>query len=290
VTLDASGNLYGDTAGGGTYGSGVVFELMHTASAWQETVLYNFCSQQNCSDGGLPIGALVMDHSGNLYGTAHVAFELVRGSDGWSEEVLHSFDGHGDGFDPGAGLVRDADGSLFGTTAEGGTGCPGQGCGTVFELTQASGSWSERMLHRFDNNGKDGVEPGNGALLMDGSGNLYGTTSGGGANSCGALQRPGESPGRDIGNCGTLYKLTKKIDGRWSETILYNFKSGSTGDSPFAGVVMDTAGNLYGTTDIGGATCGCGVVYKLAPQGKGKWKYRSCTDSTTSTGPCPLAT
>ena len=110
------------------------------------------------------------------------------------------------------------------------------------------------MLHRFANSRKDGQWPGNGALFMDGSGALYGTTINGGC--CG----------------GVVYKLTPKANGRWKETILYDFQGGASGYLPYAGVVMDKSGNLYGTTDGGGAS-GCGVIYKLAPQPKGKWKY-----------------
>ena len=109
---------------------------------------------------------------------------------------------------------------------------------------------------------------------MDSSGNLYGTTEAGGANGGCASDADLSVPGvpLTIGNCGTIFKLTKKTDGRWKESILYNFATGSDGFLPGAGVVMDKSGNLYGTTD-GGGSAGCGVIYKLAPGTKGKWKY-----------------
>jgi uncharacterized repeat protein (TIGR03803 family) len=198
-----------------------------------------------------------MDNAGNLYGTGHAVFELLPGSDGWGEEVLHHFCSWSncrDGDGPFAGLILDGSGNLFGTTEDGGGNCGA--CGVVFELTPTSGGgWKETVLHAFDNNGKDGYTPGDGALLMDGSGNLYGTTEVGGC--CG----------------GTVFKMTPGSKGHWTETILYNFKPGASGWFPTAGVVMDKAGNLYGTTDDGGtSSCDCGLVYKLAPA-NGKWTY-----------------
>jgi uncharacterized repeat protein (TIGR03803 family) len=260
LILDTEGNVYGTTSSGGTHFSGVVFELTHHgAGIWDETVLYNFCARQNCNDGGSPTAGLVMDHAGNLYGAAHDVFELSRGSGHWEEKVLHRFcswpncrDGSGAGSTP----ILDATGNLYATAEEGGRNC--SSCGVVLELTPASGGrWKELVLHAFDNNGKDGYTPGNGAaLIMDGSGNLYGTTETGGC--CG----------------GIVFKLTPVSNGHWKETILYNFKPGANGSFPTAGVIMDKAGNLYGTTADGGSTsCGCGVIYKLAPTKNGKWTY-----------------
>ena len=193
-------------------------------------------------------------------------FELAPGSGGWSEAILHRFQpsyyGHPapGGSNPYAGLILDRSGNLYGTTANGGANCSGWSCGVVYELARTSGGgWKETVLHRFRNDGKDGVRPGWGALFMNGPGSLYGTTSQGGTNICYA-------------GCGTVFKLTKSAKSRWKETILYDFKSGPTGFSPNAGVVMDKAGALYGTTDYGGYG-DCGVIYKLAPKPKGKWQY-----------------
>jgi len=259
VVFDAAGDLYGTTSGGGTHFRGVVFELTHAAGRWDEKVLHDFCSRQNCNDGGTPIANLMMDRAGNLYGTAFVVFELSGSTGDWSEKVLHRIcPPKGCPFGGGArsGLIFDASGNLYATAASGGIGCATEGCGFVYELTPTSdGKWKELVLHAFDNNGKDGYTPGNGALMMDSSGNLYGTTESGGC--CG----------------GTVFKLTPGTDGHWKESILHNFKPGASGSFPTAGVVMDKAGNLYGTTVDGGTSCDCGVVYKLTPGSNGKWTY-----------------
>jgi uncharacterized repeat protein (TIGR03803 family) len=262
LLLDASGDLYGTTASGGARGGGTVFELTPGAGGWTQTVLYSFCNQLGCV--GLPQAGLVMDQAGNLYGTTPeephggAVYRLADFSGRWKEAVLHKFcpNGGGDGYDPFAGLILDAAGNLYGTTQVGGTGCPGEGCGIVYELTpEPGGKWEEAILHRFDNNGKDGYTPGAGALFMDALGSLYGTTGTGGGAGYGAL-----------------FKLSKNASGRWEETVLHNFSNSSGGSFPDAGVVMDKSGNLYGTTDGGGGP-GCGVIYKLAPAAKGKWKY-----------------
>jgi uncharacterized repeat protein (TIGR03803 family) len=290
VILDASGNLYGTTAkgGSGTYHPGTVFELEPGSRDWTEKVLFDF----DFSDGADPTAGLVMDGAGNLYGTTPgggvnqggVAFELAPGSGSWSETVLNSFyysyynQPAPGGSDPDAGLILDASGNLYGTTSFGGTGCSGEGCGTVYELTpESGGGWKETILHRFDN-GTDGVEPGGGALFMDPSGNLYGTTEGGGASTgCAGVAGREDwlEPRRPTGdgNCGTVFKLARNTEGRWKETILYSFAPGAGGYRPGAGVVMDKSGNLYGTTDGGGGPSGCGVIYELAPKPKGKWAY-----------------
>jgi uncharacterized repeat protein (TIGR03803 family) len=258
VIVDEQQNIYATTVGGGAYYYGTVFELTRGSHGWTDSVLYSFGTQSG--DGGEPKGGLVRDMSGNLYGTApnggSTAFQLTPDSDGWSETVLHRFGvKKGDGAAPYAGLILDSAGNLYGTTSGGGIGCGSEGCGTVYEIEHTGSGWKEHVLHAFDNNGKDGYTPGGGALVMDGSGNLYGTTETGGC--CG----------------GTVFKLTPDSPGRWKETILYNFKPGANGWFPGAGVVMDKAGNLYGTTDDGGTSCSCGVVYKLAPGNNGKWAY-----------------
>ena len=161
------------------------------------------------------------------------------------ERVLHNFNNNGtDGLEPYAGLIFDAAGNLYGTTAGGGTGsnCGAFGCGTVFELTPAAGGvWTETVLHNFNNNGTDGLEPYAG-LIFDAAGNLYGTTAGGGTGSnCGAF------------GCGTVFELTPAAGGVWTETVLHNFNNnGTDGLEPYAGLIFDAAGNLYGTTAGGG--------------------------------------
>ncbi len=255
LIFDAAANLYGTTESGGGRVYGTVFELTPGAHGWKETVLHNFGFDKL---GCCPQATLVMDNAGNLFGTASVAFELSPGADGWKETVLHLFTGqHGDGEGAYAGLIMDAAGHLYGQTQHGGTSknCDG-GCGTVYELQRASGGgWKEHILHDFDTGGDDMAFP-VGALLLDKTGSLYGT-AGGGTYADGAV-----------------YTLRKQPDGRWKAAIQYSFTGGANGDQPGGGVVMDKAGNLYGTTVAGGdPNCECGVVYKLEPQAGGKWKY-----------------
>ena len=266
--LDRAGNVYGTTRGGGTYDAGAVFELTPGSGGWTYAVIHSL--------GGLvdptccPWGNPIIDRRGDLYGTGYSVFELSPGPDGWSENVLHVFNGtNGDGSGPQAGPILDAAGNLYGTTGSGGgnPNCPNYGCGTVYELQPvAIGAWAlgttawrERILHRFGPAG-DGVNPSLGQLAMDRCGNLYGSTNAGGWYGYGAV-----------------FKLTHvacAAQGEWVESILYSFRSCDSGCRPGGGVTLDAAGNLYGTTIVGGlGLCGCGVVYKLSPQGDGTWQY-----------------
>ena len=191
VTMDAAGNLYGTaeaagdmTACGGS-GCGIVFELVNSNAGYTEEVLYAFTG----TDGSMPSAGLIFDGSGNLYGTTQAGgtygdgtiFELLKSSSSYTENVLYSFQGPGgsDGQTPIAGLLMDASGNLYGSTKWGGTGCAPKGCGTVFELTSSSGTYTENVLHWFGAAG-DGVNPA-GPLLMDSARNLYGSTFAGGA-------------------------------------------------------------------------------------------------------------
>jgi len=252
------GALYGTTTYGGAYDYGTVFVLTPGSGGWKESVLFSF----DVTDGARPYGGVVMDKNGNLYGTADIVFELASGSGGWTESVIDDFSGHNDGSGPFAGVILDAAGDLYGTTEGGGA----HTLGTVYKLTAAEGGgWKELILHDFCTSGfphcPDGARPGVGALTMDHTGNIYGTTNQGGANTC-------------FAGCGTVFKLTRGAHGQWKESVLYNFRNGSTGFGPGGGVVRDKAGNLYGTTIYGGSQqCGCGVVYKLAPTKHAKWKY-----------------
>jgi uncharacterized repeat protein (TIGR03803 family) len=265
VLIGPSGVLYGTTETGGGHDRGVAFSLSPGNGRWQEKILHSFCSRQNCDDGGAPWGNLIMDGNGNLFGTGYVAFELVPGPKGWIDITLHDFTGNkGDGSGPQAGPIRDAAGNLYGTTLYGGGGpiCA-DGCGTVWELSppavdDASGgkAWKERILHAFGYSDDDGVWPSLGQLAMDSEGNLYGAADG------------GKLP------YGIVFKLTRVGDSsgvNWRETILYNFTGGADGDHPGGGVILDSAGNLYGTTIAGGN--GNGIVFELSPQTDGSWKY-----------------
>jgi uncharacterized repeat protein (TIGR03803 family) len=277
VILDAQGNLYGTTGGGGSAGSdcgslgcGTVFELTPGMNGtWTERVLHSF----NGKDGYDPFSPLVFDKTGNLYGTTSsdgrynggTAFELIKGENGtWKTKVLHNFHDNGpDGSAPQGALILDAAGNLYGTTFLGGTGnC---GCGTVFQLTLGKkGIWTEKVLHSFA--WGDGANPDAGVVL-DHKGNLYGTTlKGGGHYGCFAS------------GCGTVFELVRGKQGVWKRKLLHTFKNdGADGCKPYAPVIFDESGNLYGTTAFGGplgcngSSYGSGTVFQLVPFANGKW-------------------
>jgi uncharacterized repeat protein (TIGR03803 family) len=274
LVLDKSGNLYGTSLDGGANGFGAVFELAPQANGtWTQTVIYSFAGYP--VDGSNPATGLIFDSAGNLYGNTSkggssanclgvarqpvgcgTVFELQQASGGgWIGEMLYSFAGApGDGAVPAGSLIVDGNGNLFGTTTLGGVkskNCPeGQtpaGCGTVFELSNNNGNWSETVLYQFTNTNGDGADPESG-VVEDPSGNLYGTTSGGGSSKY-----------------GTAYQLAPVAGGGWTESILYSF-TGTGGDSgyPFSNLILDTAGNLYGTASYGG-NAGSGTVFEITP-------------------------
>ncbi|HTT83382.1 MAG TPA: choice-of-anchor tandem repeat GloVer-containing protein [Rhizomicrobium sp.] len=232
---DTSGNLFGTTVGGGSHNKGAVFEL---AADGSESVLYSFCSQENCDDGQQPLGALIEDGSGDLFGTTSeggddaggVAFEVPNNG---AEKTLFQF-GPTTGEEPTPTLVRDSEGNLYGTDE---IGDPSN-MGLVFQLTSGG---TENVLYDFSGTNGENPEAG---LIMDKSGNLYGTTSEGGAYGY-----------------GEVFELAAN----GSEYVLYSFTGGTDGRAPVAPVTMDAAGNLYGTTYAGGH--GSGVVFELAPNG-----------------------
>lgn len=267
LIMDKSGNLYGTTLFGGNLtacpsgpGCGVVFELTRSSKGvWTEKVLHAFKS----TDGTGPRAGLSFDKSGNLYGTTSGGgtngcgnvFEVSRSGKNWKAKTLYSFSGS-DGCAPYAGLVHDASNNLYGTTSAGGA----YANGTVFELSRNGQTWKESVLHSFDDNGTDGYGPEAGVIL-DGSGNLYGTTVYGGAfaSGCGGS------------SCGTVFELSPGSQG-WTETVLHSFDSnGTDGWWPYAGLLLDSSGNLYGTTAYGGSGAGgYGTVFELSPS-KGGW-------------------
>jgi uncharacterized repeat protein (TIGR03803 family) len=297
LVFDQKGNLYGTTSAGGSgiHGQwGAVFKLTPEG---KETPLYSFCEQNGCSDGALPYAGLVLDEKGNLYGTTleggargyGVVFKLTPKG---RERVLYSFCAQSncaDGGWPSAGLIFDQKGNLYGTTVGGGT----NGQGVVFKLTPKG---KETVLHSFcalkssQNDCADGSVPYAG-LVLDQEGNLYGTTLSGGANNSNACYGYFEY------GCGVVFKLTPK----GKETVLYSFcpqyPSCTDGASPFAGLVLDQKGNLYGTTwqggnnnpcDTGGSS-GCGVLFKLTPEGKETVLYRFCAQDNCVDGTSPRA-
>jgi uncharacterized repeat protein (TIGR03803 family) len=233
--------------------------------AWakdKEKVLYGFT---NGSDGGLPVGNLVFDKAGNLYGVTvqgganglGTVFKLTPANGVWTETVLHSFRGGSDGSSPKGTLIFDQAGNLYGATyGGGGNGCFA-GCGTVFKLTPvAHDKWTETVLYVFTG-GADGASPQAG-LVADTAGNLYGTTYQGGNASCAT------------GGCGTVFELTPGSGKQWTETVLHAFTAGRDGAYPFAGLIFDNSGNLYGTASLGGQPNG-GIVFALTPGRGGKW-------------------
>jgi len=276
LARDAAGNLYGTTVYGGMSGYGVVFKL---AATGKETTLHSFTG----TDGALPQAGLVRDAAGNFYGTT-----MDGGALGWGtvfkldktgkETVLLDFDGE-DGAGPTADLVRDAAGDLYGPTQYGGTGgCNSPGCGVVFKLAKTG---EETLLHSFTGTGGDGNNP-YAALVRDAAGNLYGTDAGGayGYGTVFKLDKTGKETvlysftGYPDDGCGpvggvirdaagnfygtTLFGGTSdwgtvfELDKTGKEAVLYSFTGGSDGRNPWAGVVLDAKGNLYGTTEAGG--------------------------------------
>jgi uncharacterized repeat protein (TIGR03803 family) len=270
LVFDSQGNAYGTTLVGGggpcEYGCGIVFKLSPTQSGeWTETIIHHFDPSLN--DAGGVVSRLTLDAQGNLYGAADTyLFELTPSKNGgeWTETFIHRFtDCNTDGCDAAGHLLFDSAGNLYGTTTGGGGA---QGCGTVFKLApQKNGSWKESILHVFrqeiaDCSGKsaDGYYPESG-VIRDSAGNLYGTTLMGGPD-----------------DQGTVFRLAPTSQGRWKETLLHTFtglEQPIGGASPWAGLVMDQAGNLYGTTTGGGNTqLQAGVVYELSPTKQGEWK------------------
>jgi uncharacterized repeat protein (TIGR03803 family) len=258
LVFDKKGNLYGTTVEGGSIGCGVIFRVTSTG---REKTVHDFAGPP--SDGCTPIGALIMDESGDFDGTTNgggnnrlgTVFKLT--ADG-TESVLYSFcrKAHcADGQAPYAGLTADALGNLYGTTQSGGRlGCGNQ-CGTVFELAPDG---SETVLYKFRGPPNDGNNPDDN-LIIDQSGNFYGTLFTGGHAGC----------FEDTG-CGAAFKLAS--DGTYS---VLHFFTGKTGDgaNPVAGLIADSADNLYGTTEYGGGRActispyGCGTIFELAPDG-----------------------
>jgi uncharacterized repeat protein (TIGR03803 family) len=276
LASDGQGNYYGTTELGGAKEKGSVFELSPKSDGgWQETDLYSFDSES------LPIGGVVFDKAGNIYGVtgqggaqgSGMIFQLTKNVNGaWHANEIYTFAGYPtDGANPQAGLTMDAAGNLYGTTEFGGSaGCiinrKTKGCGTVFELSySADTGWTETILHSFAGEpGSDGASPA-ATLIWDSSGNLYGTTLGGGTSGNGNCSGYGYAAG-----CGTVFELSPSPSG-WNETVLYGFQAGKTdGASPYGGLVWDQSGDLYGTLDYS-AAYDFGALFKLTPTGSGTW-------------------
>jgi uncharacterized repeat protein (TIGR03803 family) len=260
LVADSAGNLYGTTfysnSGCNTYGCGTVFMLTReSGGAWKYSVIHRFKGR----DGAHPAASLILDSSGNLYGTTSygetknkaTVFELSPSGSHWKETVLHNF-GAKELEGPDGALIFDAAGNLYGTAAGGGT----KGNGGVFQLKHSGNTWQETVIYKFSG-GADGSVP-MGDLVSDSAGNLYSTTYQGGQASQGVVIELAPS------------------GGGWTETVLHSFTGFNAGDGayPRGGVVFDTLGNLYGTTYSGGTymncAAACGTVYELTPS-MGTW-------------------
>jgi len=281
VVIGPNGNLFGVSAlggrgdCGGNGSCGYAYQLQpspHTCVSflcpWNESMLYAF---NNPPDAGLPLGSVSFDRAGNLYGTTveggtgncgngvdpnpgcGALYELTPSSGTWTETILYSFQGGNDGQSPEGGLIFDAAGNLYGTTAGGGSA----GCGTIFELSASDGGWTKTILHNFQCS--DGYGP-RGNLIADRSGNLYGVTTSGGAD-----------------NGGVAFELSQP--GSWTFNLLYSFPEDSYPTGP---LVFDNAGNLYGTTEVGGAYDN-GSAYKLTPS-NGGWTETDLHDFQATDG------
>jgi len=269
LTMDRKGLLYGTTVSGGGngcrgLGCGVVFKLTRTsAGTWRETVLRRFSKFE---DGQNPQGRVILDPHGNLYGTTYggggsrqycdagcgVVFQLTpNGSGEWPEHVLYHPVSNGNFI---GGLIFDRAGNLYGTT----WGCDGCGGGEMFMLANDKGTWTASVLYYFGGAGGIGSYAG---LILDKSGNLYGTSPFGGVNN------------NCFNPCGAVFELAHNSGGQWSDNILYSFNGGLDGAQPEGPVKFGHDGSLYGTTEWGGGgvecQLGCGTVFKLTPSGEG---------------------
>jgi uncharacterized repeat protein (TIGR03803 family) len=248
LIFDPAGNIYGTTPTGGAHDNGIVFELSPSNGGWTEKILYDF---PGGASGINPTAGVILDSAGNLYGVTiqggqdncGTVYELSPNGDSWAETTLHTFVGGPGGCFPAGGLTFDGHGNLIGTTAGGG----GLSGSTVFMLSPSGGSWNFSVLYSLGN--FDGPEA---EMTFDSAGNLYGTTTGGGAY-----------------RYGNVFRLSPSSGG-WSYTSLYDFTNGSDGGNPHSNVLIDANGNLFGTTNggaINGTGCpgGCGTVWEITP-------------------------
>ena len=264
LVSDAADNLYGPGTEGGASGFGGIYELSPGAGGWTEQVIYSFAGG---TDGGNPGGNLIIDASGNLYGTVGSGgsgscvggcgqvYELSPSGGGWTKTIIHSFVGGGGGQVPASGVISDAAGNLYGTAIAGGA----HGQGIIYKMSPSASGWTFSVLYSFKG-GTGGFSP-RSSLVIDSAGRLYGTTyAGGTSTNC-------------FSGCGTVYQLTPPSTGSfWTYQVLHSFNiadgEGPTSDS----LVFDGAGNLYGTTTFGGTQPSeDGVVFELSPTAGGHW-------------------
>ena len=256
LVADSAGDLFGVTSSGGDSGAGTIFELARSGSTFAFETLYAFSGG---ADGSAPVGTLVIDSGGTLYGTTArggpggtgTVFALSPGGSGFALTTLHAFSAassagvNADGAFPEGALLRDDLGTLFGTTAGGGASA----AGVVFALVPGTSGYSFSVLHEFSG-GADGTTPAAG-LVEDRSGNLFGTTSG----------------DSTIGLWGTVFELARQRGG-YAFRTLHTFEDAVDGSDPLAGLVLDSAGDLLGTAATGGAS-NAGTIFELFPDGAG---------------------
>jgi len=249
LTFDSAGNIYGTTTSGGGLGEpGTVFELSRSSGQWMEQILYRFTGLNG--DGSYPIGGVIFDPAGNLYGTtasgggvlsAGTAYQLQFSGGTWNENRIYGFGLNAS--NPSGGFIFDQQGNLYGETNSNGVQNHG---GTVYELQPNNGNWTEQVL------GVIGIGP-RGTPTMDAAGNLY------------VAQTDNEH-----GDHGSIFKLSPGPNG-WTSTNLYHFTGGSDGSFPLGTLLLDAHGNIYGVTQYGGhfdqenCVFGCGVVWMITP-------------------------
>ena len=245
LQFDAHGNLHGTTQNGGANLQGTVYQLAPNGSGWTENVVYSFAGSP---DGSAPLGGLLMDAAGNLYGTTSAGgignggtvYQLNPSNSGWTESVLYDFQNSSGGTYPAGNLARLSSGTLFGATQLGGA----NDGGAIFELNPSlGGNWNFSVLFDFDGPTTGGAWH---TLIADGAGNFYGTTS-------------NDGPDQQ----GSVFKLSFS-DGNWTYTTLHSFTGGIDGGMPFGTPALDSEGKLYGTASTGGAY-GYGVVFEITP-------------------------
>ncbi len=304
LLINAKGNLYGlASSGGANCFCGVAYQLVRGANGnWTQNILYNFGSSSDLSDGADPSGPLTPDGKGNLYGTAifsgsasrGLVFKLSPSANGsWTESVLYSFTGGNDGEEPSFGVVFDQAGNLYGETTGG-----EYGFGVIFELSpNANGTWTEKTIYsmRGEDDGAFLYAP----LVIDQAGNLYGVAMSEGPRDFGSIFElvkgsnghwtektihaftggaGGYSPtaismdanGNLFGGAGSVaFELSPASDGTWTFTSIHNFQGGSDGMFPNAAMIMDSHGNIFGSTSTGGHHEG--TVFELSPASDGTW-------------------
>ncbi len=275
LTMDRAGNLYGTTHDGGSSDQGLVFKLTNHNGSWIFIPLYSF---RGGNDGSHPYASVTIGPDGNLYGATFDGGlggpECAPGGCGtvykltpparlckslscpWTETVLYRLSQSPTGVNsPYGRVIFDTAGNIYGTAWGGGTGgCESPGCGAVYKLTPSGGGWTFSVIYSFTGHG-DGSSPYS-PVTMDPAGNIYGTTFYG----QGLFQ-----------GYGTVFELLPSGSG-WIEKTLYTFGGGSDGGYPWAGVILDSAGNVYGATSEVVHNDLRGVAFELSPSGSG-WTY-----------------